>query len=80
MGEFVDQLAGGAVWGVGFGLATMLVRGVGTGIRPVAKTALKGAITVTDWAKSATEETRETMQDLYEEAKAERVTNGGVRA
>jgi len=71
MEELVDAVTGGAVWGLGFGVAALLVRGVGAGLRPVAKSAVKGAITVGDWARGATEETRETLQDLYAEAKAE---------
>jgi len=74
MGEFLDAVTGGAVWGIGFALAMGLVRGASGGLRPVARTAVKGAVAAGDWVSGATAEARETLQDLYHEAKAERAT------
>ena len=72
MEEFLESAGAGAVWGVGFGLAGLLVTGFGRGLRPVAKTIVKGGIVASDWLRNVTEESRESLQDLYEEAKAER--------
>jgi len=70
--EFVDSVTGGAVWGIGFAVALGAVRMLGTGLRPVTKGAIRGAIAVGDAVSSVTAEGRETLQDLYHEAKAER--------
>jgi hypothetical protein len=72
MEEFFEAVTGGVIWGVGFGLALGAVGVAGGGLRSLAKGTLKGALAVGDWARSATEEGRETLQDLYHEAKAER--------
>ena len=70
MEEFVDALFGGAVWGTGFAAALGLARSP-KALRPVMKRAVKGAVSAADWLKTATQEGRETLQDLYHEAKAE---------
>jgi hypothetical protein len=72
MEEVFSTLTGGAIWGVGFGLALTAVRGAGGGLRPLAKNAIKGAVMVSDWVQSATAEGRETVEDLYHEAQADR--------
>jgi hypothetical protein len=72
MEEFLDSLTGGAVWGVGFGLALGLVRSSGAGLRAVTKGAIRTGIAATDWVRDTTAESRETLQDLYHEAQAER--------
>ena len=71
MEEFVDAITGGAIWGVGFGLALSAVQAVGGGMRPVAKGAVRGALGVGDWMRNVTAESRETLQDVYHEARAE---------
>ena len=71
MEEFVDAVTGGAIWGVGFGLALSAVQAVGGGMRPVAKGAVRGAFGVGDWVRNVTAESRETLQDVYHEARAE---------
>ena len=71
MEEFVDAVTGGAVWGVGFGLAMAAVQAAGSGLRPVAKNGLRGALHVGDWLRNVTAESRETLQDVYHEARAE---------
>jgi hypothetical protein len=71
MEEFVDAVTGGAIWGVGFGLALSAVQAVGGGMRPVAKGAVRGALGVGDWMRNVTAESRETLQDVYHEARAE---------
>jgi hypothetical protein len=74
MEEFLDAVTGGAIWGIGFGLAIGAVRVAGASMRPVAKGMMRSTLAVTDWARGAAEEGRETLQDIYHEAKAERRT------
>jgi len=71
MEEFVDALTGGAIWGIGFGVALGLARTAGGGLRPMVKEAMKGAIAVGDWVGGTVAEGRETVEDLYHEAKAD---------
>jgi hypothetical protein len=71
MEEFVDALTGGAIWGIGFGVALGLARTAGGGLRPMVKEAMKGAIAVGDWVSGTVAEGRETVEDLYHEAKAD---------
>jgi hypothetical protein len=71
MDEFFDAVTGGAIWGVGFGLAVAAVQSLGKGMRPVAKGTLRGALGVGDWVRNTTAESRETLQDVYHEARAE---------
>jgi hypothetical protein len=74
MEEFLDAVTGGAVWGIGFGLAIGAARVAGASVRPVAKGMMRSTLAVTDWVRGAAEESRETLQDVYQEAKAERRT------
>ena len=46
--------------------ASSLVR-----VAPVLKSAVRSAVGVTDWVRNATAESRESLQDLYHEARAE---------
>jgi hypothetical protein len=71
MEEFIDAVTGGAVWGVGFGLAMSAVQAAGSGLRPVAKNTVRNALNVGDWVRNVTAESRETLQDVYAEARAE---------
>ncbi|MBV8718259.1 MAG: DUF5132 domain-containing protein [Chloroflexi bacterium] len=71
MEEFLDAVTGGAIWGVGFGLALAAVQTAGSGLRPVAKGGVRGALHVGDWLRNVTAEGRETLQDVYAEARAE---------
>jgi hypothetical protein len=71
MEEFVDAVTGGVIWGVGFGLALSAVQAVGGGVRPVAKGAMRGTLGIGDWLRNVTAESRETLQDVYHEARAE---------
>ncbi|MBV9175342.1 MAG: DUF5132 domain-containing protein [Chloroflexi bacterium] len=71
MEEFLDSVTGGAIWGVGFGLALAAVQTAGSGLRPVAKGSVRGALQIGDWFRNMTAEGRETLQDVYAEARAE---------
>ncbi|GAC1323055.1 MAG: hypothetical protein NVSMB2_20600 [Chloroflexota bacterium] len=71
MEEFVDAVTGGAIWGVGFGLALGAVRAAGNGTRPVLKGAVRSVVGVGDWVRNASTETRESLEDIYHEARAD---------
>ncbi len=73
MEEIFETVTGGALWGLGFGLVSTLFGDMRHGLRPVAKNVIKSGMAMQDWLRTATAETRETVQDIYEEAKAERV-------
>jgi hypothetical protein len=72
MDEFLESLGGGAAWGAGFGIAGLLVTGFGRGLRPIAKSVVKGSLVVGDWVREVTQESRESLRGVYEEAKTER--------
>jgi Protein of unknown function (DUF5132) len=72
MEEFIDAMTGGLVWGTGFSLAMLAVRSAGGGLRPLARGTLRGAAAAGNWVRSTAEESRETLQDVYAEAQAER--------
>lgn len=72
MEDFLESASGGAMWGLGFGIAGLAVTGLGRGLRPVAKTLVKGGIVAGDWLRTVTEESRQSFKDIYEEARAER--------
>lgn len=71
MEEFVDAITGGAVWGAGFAIAMAAVQSLGSGVRPVARNTLRGAFGIGDWIRNVTAEGRETLQDVYHEARTE---------
>jgi hypothetical protein len=74
--EDIGEGLGGLGWlGAGLGvviLAPALVRGLGRGLRPVAKGALKGGMALTDKTREVLAETSERWHDLVAEARAER--------
>ena len=80
MGEFLDAVTNGAIWGVGFGLGAAAVRTAAVALKPVARSAVKGTLAAGNWVKSASEESRESLQDLYHEAQAEREHGTGQPA
>ena len=69
--DVLDSVAGtpGRVLGLGLALGAGIV--LGRGLRPVAKTVLRGFISVAETVKEASAEAGESLQDLYAEAKAE---------
>jgi hypothetical protein len=72
MDEFLESVGGGAAWGAGFGIAGLLVTGFGRGLRPIAVSVVKGGMTVGDWFRGVTQESRESLRGVYEEARTER--------
>jgi hypothetical protein len=71
MEEFLDSMTGGAIWGIGFALALGAVRAASQGSQPVARQTMKGAVRIGDWFRNVTAEGRETLQDIYHEARTE---------
>jgi hypothetical protein len=78
--EFLNALTGGAIWGVGFGVALGLTRAATGGLRPFAKEAIKGVVSAGDWVRGTVEEGRESLEDLYHEAKAEHEASEAAEA
>ncbi len=72
MDEVLDTIAGtpGRIIGIGLALGAGIL--IGRGMRPVAKGAIKGYMSLADRVKEYTAEAGESLQDLYHEAKAER--------
>jgi hypothetical protein len=70
--DLLDTIGGtpGRIVGIGLALGVGVL--VGRGLRPVAKGAIKGSMSLADRVKEYTAEARESLQDLYHEAKAER--------
>jgi hypothetical protein len=71
MEELLGAVTGGAVWGIGFAIGLGAIRAAGDGLRPVMRNAMRGAVAATSWVEQATTEGRETIKDLYHEAKVE---------
>jgi hypothetical protein len=69
--DILDSVAGtpGRLLGIGLALGAGVM--IGRGLRPVAKTLIRGFMTVAESVKEASAEAGESLQDLYAEAKAE---------
>lgn len=80
----LGRLVNGALWGLGAGLALSVTRSEG-GLRPVTKALLKAYIVAADRIQEVVAEARESLDDLYAEARAEqeaarrRPSGNGVR-
>src|SRR4051794_36094172 len=70
--DLLGRLVSGAIWGAGAGLVTGTLRG-GTGMRPVARAFMRAYVMASDKVQEVTAEARESVEDIYAEAKAERV-------
>ncbi len=70
--DLLDTIGGtpGRILGIGLALGAGVL--IGRGMRPVAKGAVKGYMSLADRMKEYTAEARESLEDLYHEAKAER--------
>ncbi len=66
------RLVAGALWGAGATVVLSLTRGRNDGVRPFAKTIMKGCLVAADRISEMTAEARESLNDLYAEAQAER--------
>ena len=71
--EMIEGIEGLGLGGWALAIGAVVVAGpaVARGLRPVAKGAIKGYLALSDRARVATEETRENLQDLMAEARAE---------
>ncbi|HEX2923760.1 MAG TPA: DUF5132 domain-containing protein [Chloroflexota bacterium] len=78
MDDVLDVVTGG--WGLALGIGIGAALLVGRGMRPLAKTAIKGYLAASDGIRQATEGAREEFQDIYAEAKAERETKAQPQA
>ena len=71
LGRFV----GGALWGLGAGVAIAVARNGGDGLRDVTRGAIKAYLNVSDRVQEATAEMREGFEDIAAEVRAERAAN-----
>jgi hypothetical protein len=74
----IGRLVSGALWGLGAGLVLTLTRGNDEGLRPLAKSAVKAYLVASDRLREMSGEARETLEDLYAEARAEQSTEETV--
>ena len=72
-GRFVS----GALWGVGAGIVLAVLGNGGEGLRPITKSAVKAYLDVADRVNEMTAEARESIEDLYAEARAEQGSDVG---
>lgn len=70
--DLFDAVGGTAGRVVGLGLALGAGVLIGRGMRPVAKTAIRGFLAASDRVREYAAEAGESLEDLYHEAKAER--------
>lgn len=70
--EMIGRLVSGALWGAGASVVLSATRQGGDGLRPLARTLMKGYVAAADRVGEAVAEARESLNDLYEEARAER--------
>jgi hypothetical protein len=72
--DAIGRLISGALWGAGATAILSLTgaRRKGEGLRPLAKSLMKGYLAVADRVVEASAEARESLNDLYAEARAER--------
>ncbi len=70
--DLLDTIGGtpGRLLGIGLALGAGVL--IGRGMRPVAKGAIRGYLSIADRLKEYSAEAGESLQDLYHEAKAER--------
>ena len=69
--DLLGRLVSGALWGAGAGVVMSAMRG-GTGLRPVTRAFMQAYVVASDKVREVTSEARESVEDLYAEAKAER--------
>jgi hypothetical protein len=78
--DVTGRLISGALWGLGAGIVLSVMRGEDRsrrGLRPVARTLVKGYVVASDRVRELTAEARESLGDLYAEAKAEQHSPNG---
>ncbi len=70
--DLFEAVGGSAGRIVGLGLALGAGVLIGRGMRPVAKTAIRGFLAASDRVREYAAEAGESLEDLYHEAKSER--------
>jgi hypothetical protein len=68
----IGRLISGALWGAGASAVLSVTKRDGNGLRPLARTLMKGYVVAADRVGEVVAEARESLNDLYEEARAER--------
>jgi hypothetical protein len=72
LGRMIGRLIAGALWGAGASAVLSATRRDGDGLRPLARTLVKGYVVAADRVGEVVAEARESLTDLYEEARTER--------
>lgn len=67
----IGRLISGALWGAGASAVLTVTKRNGNGVRPLARTLMKGYVAAADRVGEAVAEARESLNDLYAEARAE---------
>jgi hypothetical protein len=82
LGRMIGRVISGALWGAGASAVLSATRSEGHGLRPLAKTLMKGYVAAAERVGEAVAEARESLGDLYEEARTEReqAESEGARA
>ncbi len=76
----IGRLLSGALWGLGAGVVLALTRENGEGLRPLTKSAVKAYLSASDRVRELTSEARESIEDIYAEARAEAHDDEASRA
>jgi hypothetical protein len=72
LGRMIGRVISGALWGAGASAVLSATRREGNGLRPLARTLMKGYVAAADRVGEVVAEARESLSDLYEEARVER--------
>jgi hypothetical protein len=72
MDKLIDAATEGALWGLAFGAALVVLRPVRRAARPALRTAMKGGVAATHFVSDATRKSRTAIGELYAEAEKER--------
>jgi hypothetical protein len=69
----IGRLISGALWGLGAGLVLAFTGEGGEGLRPLTKSAMKAYLAASDRVREFSGEARESIEDIYAEARTEKV-------
>jgi hypothetical protein len=76
----LGRLVGGALWGLGAGVAIAVARNGSDGLRDVARGAIRTYLNVADRVQETTAEMREGFEDIAAEVRAERAPHSSQSA
>ncbi len=71
LGHMIGRVVNGALWGLGAAAVLAVARGDSLASRPTAKRVMMACIAAADKVQETTATTRETLEDLYAEIRAE---------